>query len=594
MSERHSAADTSQTGVTQHHAAALGAPGLAEFLLDISDAVSGTLDLDTILSRVASITRRVLDYQIFAILLVNERSADMRIRFAVGHLPEVVENVRVGIGQGLTGAAAQNMATVRVNDVSADPRYIPALPGIGSEVAVPIIWNKQVIGVIDVQSLHKNSFTEEHQRALELVASRIANAIENAKLYRNAVAREKTLALLNDISREMTAILSLDELLTRTAEMVRRVIDYHLFSVLLLNRRTNKLEHRASVRLGENIQIKHDIPLDKGLVGAAATERKAVVVKDVREDVRYVALNPEIRSELVIPLLYKDEVIGVIDLEHTRKGYYTERHVRTLSTLASQMAIAIANARLYERVRLAESRMEREMKLAQAVQKELLPASAPRMPGLDLAARTVPARELGGDLYDYLPYKSQRLGIALGDVSGKGAGAALYGAMFSGLLRSQQEIQSPGAVLQALNQALLERRIESQFMTLLLGIWHERSRKLVLSNSGLPYPIHCSAAGTHQVRVAGLPLGMLPAAGYDEATVALQPGDLLVMVSDGITETQNGKGEEYGRTRLERLLREAQQQPLAVLLDLLFADVAHFGEHRPAADDRTVVVLRAR
>jgi sigma-B regulation protein RsbU (phosphoserine phosphatase) len=573
------------------------APQLADiagFMLEVSDLVTGTLDLDQVLHRVAEMVRRVVHYNIFAILLVNERTQELRIRLAVGHLPEVVEKVRVKFGEGITGQAAKSRQPLLVNDVDEYPGYIRVLPEVRSEMAVPILWKNQCIGVIDIQAPERNAFREAHLQALVLVASRIANAIENAKLYRNAVQREKTLSLLNDISREMTSILSVDDLLTRTAEMVRRVIDYQLFSVLMVNAAGDALEHRLSVKLGENIQIRSKIPLGKGITGAAMETRQPVVVKDVREDPRYVMVNPDCRSELAVPLVHQDQVLGVLDLEHTRKGYYTERHARTLSTLAAQMAIAMANARLYQQVLRAEQKMERDLRMAKEIQEHLLPARLPELGHLKIAARTVSARQLGGDLYDFIPYTGQRTAIAVGDVSGKGTGAALYGAVVSGILRTQAlRHPAPAELLTAVNQALLERQVESQFMTLIFALWSEKTRQLAVANSGLPYPIHVTAHGCAIIPAAGIPLGMLPESAYEEQCVKLPPGEMVVFVSDGITEFMNPRGEEYGRQRLENLLRQHYGEPPETVLGAIFADSERFGEGLPAADDRTVVVLQS-
>lgn len=568
---------------------------LTELLLEVGAEVTSTLDLDQVLGRVAASVRRVIDYEIFAILLVNDRSQDMRIRFAVGHMPEVVEAVRVKIGSGITGAAAATLQTQLVNDISRDPRYIHALPGVRSELAVPIVWHGQAIGVIDIQSLQGGAFTAAHRDALELIAARISHAIENAKLYRNAVSRERTLALLNDISREMTSILSLDELLTRTAEMVRRVIDYDLFSVLLLNAAGDQLEHRLSVKHGEHLQIKTNVPLDQGITGAAFQSREPVVVRDVKEDPRYLPINPGVRSELAVPLLYQDRVLGVLDLEHPRKGYFNERHARTLATLAAQMAIAIANARLYERVARAERRMDHDLSIAREMQRHLLPPAPPQLPRLEIAARSVPAQELGGDLYDFLPYSRQRWAIAVGDVSGKGAGAALYGAVASGILRTQaSQHPAPGALLAAVNTALLQRKIEAQFVTLLTVLWHERTRRVILANSGLPFPVLAAAAGCRQLKVAGLPLGMLPDQQFDQIELRMAPGDVLALVSDGVTESFNAAGEDYGRQRLEAVLRQHRSQAAEAILAAVFADLDRFTAGAAAGDDRTAVILKAR
>jgi sigma-B regulation protein RsbU (phosphoserine phosphatase) len=576
-------------------AAATPAPlhDLGSFLLEISDAVNSTLDLEQVLNGVAEIVKRVLDYDVFAILLLNERTSELRVRFAVGHVPEVVERLRVKLGSGITGVAAATQEPQLVNDVAADPRYIHALDGIRAELAIPIVFNRRVIGVIDLQARELNAFSNEHRTALTLVAGRVANAIENARLYRNAITRERTLELLADISREISSILSLDELLKRTAEMVKRVIDYHLFSILLL--KDERLELRVSVKGGENVNVRRDVPLGAGIVGAAIKARAPVVVRDVTQDSRYICMNPDVRSELAVPLIHQDEVIGVLDVEHTRRGYFTEVHARTLATLAAQMAVAIANARLYEKVAAAENRMERDLNLARRVQRHLLPPHCPVLPGLEIAAHTIPARELGGDLYDFIPQKSNRMAIAVGDVSGKGAGAALYGALVMGILRSQAPHHlSPAELLNAVNAGLLERRVEAQFMTLTYALWSERSHRLTIANSGLPYPVLCTGNGVRLIRAAGIPLGMLDRVQYDEVTVTLAPEDVVVFVSDGITEHMNAEGQEYGRARLETALQLTRERSAGDIVKSIFADAEAFAGGIPAADDRTVVVVKAR
>ncbi len=178
--------------------------------------------------------------------------------------------------------------------------------------------------------------------------------------------------------------------------------------------------------------------MGQGLVGYAAQHREIVLVPDVQADPRYVNLVDDVRSELVIPLLVKDRCIGVIDLESPELDAFTKGHVEVMTLLASQAAVAIENARLYETIRANEERLENELRFAQRVQAALLPTALPkRMKGVDVAARFAPARELGGDLYDFLSPEANTLVVAVGDVSGKGVPAALYGAFAGELVRSR-------------------------------------------------------------------------------------------------------------------------------------------------------------
>ena len=294
-------------------------------LLEVADVVNTTLDLDTTLKRVAELVRKVIDYDIFAILLLNEKSQELYFRFQVGIRGKWRSGCGSKSGEGVTGIAAERREAILVHDVSKEKGYISAVPNVRSELAVPLIVKNQLIGVLDLESPEPNHFTEEHKRLLTLIASRMAVGIENARLYTRSTRQARTLVLLNEIARELTSILNLDELLKRIAELLARLIDYQMFSILLLDPEGEKLQHRFSLRFQENIHLKHDVALGVGLVGYAAQHKQAVLVPDVSKDSRYVLLNPETRSELAVPLIYKDKVIGVLDLEHTRRGFFHRR-----------------------------------------------------------------------------------------------------------------------------------------------------------------------------------------------------------------------------------------------------------------------------
>src|SRR5216684_9286305 len=461
-------------------------------LLEVADVVNTTLDLDTTLRRVAELVRKVIDYEIFGILLLNEKTQELYFRFSVGHTREVADRMRIKVGEGVTGTAAQRREAVLVGDVTADARYISAVANVRSELAVPLIVKNRVIGVIDIESPLPDHFTEEHKSLLTLIASRMAVGIENARLYTRVTRQARTLLLLNEIARELTSILNLDEVLKRVGELLQRLIDYQMFSILLVDAAGEKLQHRFSLRFQENIHLKHDIPLSKGIVGYAAQSREALLVRDVKKDSRYIDTNPETRSELAVPLIYKDKVIGVLDLEHTKRGFFTEDHQRTITTLAAQIAIAIENARLYEEIARQERRLERDLAMARELQFRLLPQSLPKLPNLEVAAKFIPARAIGGDLYDFVNYSRDLMGMVIGDVSGKGAPAAIYAALVSGILRSHAPIEpGPAEMLRAVNFSLGERRIDGQFVSLIYAVWDDESRSLQVANSGLPRPLYC-------------------------------------------------------------------------------------------------------
>jgi sigma-B regulation protein RsbU (phosphoserine phosphatase) len=564
-------------------------------LLEVADVVNTTLDLDTTLRRVAELVRKVIDYEIFAILLLNEKTQDLRIRFQVGYAREVAERIKIKIGQGVTGQAAQRREAILVDDVTKHPEYISGAPDVRSELAIPLIVKNRVIGVLNLETHEAGRFNEEHKRLLTLIGSRMAVGIENARLHTRATKQARTLILLNEIARELSSILNVDELLKRIAELLSRLIDYQMFSILLVDAAGEKLQHRFSLRFQENIQIKHDVPVGDGLVGYAARHRQAVLVPDVSKDSRYIALNPETRSELAVPLIYKDKVIGVLDLEHTKKGFFTDDHNRTVTTLAAQVAIAIENARLYEEIARQEKRLERDLALARELQFRLLPHSLPKLANLEVAAKFTPARAIGGDLYDFVNYSLDHLGMVIGDVSGKGAPAAIYAALVSGILRSHAPIEpGPAEMLRAVNFSLGERRIEGQFVSLIYAVWDDRNRSLKIANSGLPRPLYCHDGKIDVIEATGLPLGLFDDAEYDEFSFKAKPGDMFVFFSDGILDARNKAGDMFGRHRTEAIVAGCAEISADCVVKSLFKAVTEHAAGEEAFDDETVVAIKVK
>ena len=563
-------------------------------LAEISQEISASLNLDEVLARAAALIKRLVDYEIFAVLLPEENTNELYFRFAIGHRREVVENWRIPIGQGITGVAAATGQPVRVGDVHKDPRYLNALDAVQSELAVPLLVQGKVVGVLDIQSHDLDYFTPDQQNILTLVASRIAGAVENARLFERVSRQADTLLLLNEVGREASTLSEVEQVLRRAATLVKRVIDYQIFSILLYDEEEKVFRHRINVKFGQHVVEKHTVPGHEGIVGAAATMRRPIVVPDVSKDPRYLRINPETRSELAVPLIYKNRVIGVMDLESPQLNYFTPDHVQALSIVGAHLAVSIENARLYEQVARDEARLERDLQAARRLQGALLPAVPGPEFGLEIAARYVSARELCGDIYDFARYGPQELGIAIGDVSGKGTAAALYGAAAIGILRSLVAKKLPPAeMLHAMNQVIGERRIEGRFMTMCFATWHRSRRKLRIANAGQEQPMIVKNGRCEKVKLIGFPLGMYEDNSYDETTVVLEPGDMVIFHSDGFTDAQSHNGRFFGNDRICSLGAQNAALSPDALSDLLLAEVDKFSGGASPSDDRTLVVLKA-
>jgi len=421
-----------------------------------------------------------------------------------------------------------------------------------------------------------------------------------ASLFTSYPEQANTLSLLYDVSREITSILDREELLRRVAQRVKKLVNYHVFSVMLWDEKTQHLESVFAMRYGDAIPMRMRVPLHQGLTGAAASERRSVRVADTQADPRFLGCEVEtgvaVRSELVVPLLMQDRLIGVLDLESADTHAFTAEHERMLATLASYIAIALENARLYEEARTTERRLHEDLSTAREIQRQLLPSGAREVPGLDLAAGYCSARELGGDFYDFLPYGKGRLAVALGDVSGKGTAAALFGSLAIGIMREHivEHPCPPPEMLALLNRRLHGARLDARFIAMAFAVYDAGERRLTLANAGSPYPILVRDGTVQQIRASGVPLGLFSDTEYEDVTVALRSGDVVLFASDGILESEDSQEMEFGIARLSTLLESVSpQQSASEICDLVLnATDAYSGGGFTPSDDRTLLVLR--
>ena len=572
---------------------------LLSTLFELGREVTSVLDLDELLAKIPQLIARLTRFSAFSVYLLEGEREELRIAYSVGYPEEVARTVRLRLGQGVVGTAVQEGRPILVNDIREEPRYVGPLRNMLAQLAVPMRRKGKVIGALNLLSETEGAFTPQDEALLRQFAAHVAVAIENARLFESEHQYVATLETLAEIGREMSSILDLDQLLTRIASLTKRLIDYRTFGILLLNEQSRELEMKLAVSYGKGAEKQH-MKLGEGLVGWAALHKEPVLVADVSTDPRYVNLVEDARSELVIPMLIKDRCIGVFDLESPELNAFTKEHKELLTLLASQAAIAIDNARLYEEVRQNEERIEKELRFAKRVQMALLPTELPKgLRGVDVAGRFEPATELGGDIHDYLAPDNNTLVVAVGDVSGKGAPAALYGAFAAELVRSRTMRRrfapdrfSVSGVLQAMNTILHERQLEEYFCTLCYAFFDFKAHTATLSNSGLPYPIHCTHDECRQIELPGVPLGSFPGVTYDEVTLPLHKGDLFVFCSDGILEAMNEEDEEFGPRRLCDVVREYRQQTARAIVDAIYDAVAAFQRGTPPHDDMTAVAVK--
>jgi sigma-B regulation protein RsbU (phosphoserine phosphatase) len=567
-------------------------------LFDLGRQVTSVIDIDELLPRIPELIGRLIPFDAFAVYFVNEKRGEIAIGYAVGY-PDEATDLRAPISSGLVGQVIATQQPAVLGDVSIDPNYVAVVPGMMSTLAVPLIHKAKSIGVLNVLSRDRDRYAERDVAIIRQFAAHVATALVNAKLFAQQRHDAEAFETLAEIGREVAALLDLDTLLQRILVLGRRLVDYRTFGILLLNELTQELEMKAGEQFGESVSLP-TVRMGEGLVGYAALHREAVLASDVSKDPRYIKVVEDVRSELVVPMLTKDRCVGVLDVESPELDAFSKRDVEILTMLASQAAVAIENARMYEAVSANEARIDRELRFAKRIQAALLPTQLPkRVKGFDLAASFASARELGGDFHDFLLPDSSTVVIALGDVSGKGVPAALY-SVFAGELvrgrtfrrRSVAERAAPANVLMSINSILHERQLEEYYCTLCYASFDLKRRMVTLANSGVPYPLRASGEIIEQVELPGVPLGSFFGVTYDEVKLPLASGDRFVFCSDGVFEAMNAQGEEFGAERLIEMIRNAGQITSTELVTRIETAVQEHRHGFPPNDDMTIVAVR--
>ena len=570
---------------------------LVTTLFDLGRQVTSVLDFDDLLQQIPRLIGRLIDFDAFAVYLLDEKRSELRVAYSVGYPPQETA-LRLRLGQGLVGTSVMQQEALLVNDLTADSRYVEFVAEMNSEIVVPLVHKSRPIGALNILSHKRNQFTTRDVSIVKQFGAHVAVALANARLYERSRLDAEAFETLAAIGREVASVLDLEELLIRIAQLTKRLIEYRTFGLFLLNE-LGELEIKIAVKYGDTVDVPR-IRLGEGLVGYAALHREPVLVPDVSLDPRYINVVPDVRSELAIPLLLKERCLGVFDLESPQLDAFSKRDVEILTLLAGQAAVAIENAQLYEELRQNQERLEKEVRFAQRVQAALLPAGPPkRLKGVELAAAFASARELGGDFHDYLSPEAHTLVVALGDVSGKGVPAALYSAFAAELVRGRTfrrrylpDRSSPSGVLTSVNTILHQRQLEEYYCTMCYAVFDLKRRTMTMSNSGLPYPIKCTADECRQIELAGVPLGSFPGTTYDEISFALRAGDLFVFCSDGVFEAMNGAGQEFTAERLLEVVARTRELSAQQIVDAIFAAVAQWRGDEPPNDDMTAVAVK--
>lgn len=414
------------------------------------------------------------------------------------------------------------------------------------------------------------------------------------------------LRMLLDITKTISRSLDLKEVLNLVMDTLDSLIPYDAAGIYLVkcSRPLGEWEdeidetcvfHTEAVR-GYDIANLQELRLKtgEGLIGHVAMRGKPFIAPDVSKEPRYINARARTQSEMIAPIISNNQVIGVFDLESDDLNAYTNDDIEILMLLSSQVAIIIEKVMLHESL-IEKQRLEAQLEVARQVQLQLLPPRDPQLEGFDISAYNFPTEEVSGDYYDWVRIYDDQIGIVIADVSGKGVPAALLMAFLRASLRAATHIgYAPHISMTKVNNLLWESIERNQFVTAFYGVLDAMNRTLAYSNAGHNPPVLIDAEGnTRFEERGGVPLGMFRDSRYYEYYVTIEPGQMLVLYTDGVTEAMNANDEEYGRDRLVDAVKRGRHLSARELIDFVHRDVIDWTEGRGADDDVTFFVIKA-
>lgn len=577
-------------------------------LNELSVEFISILDLDELIERVARRVKEVIEYKFFNLLLVDESRGGLVWKKSIGYPPEeVARHELIPLDRSIASAAVRTGHTIIVDDLHTDARNfrVPVEGGEEprSEIAVPLILvrEQRVVGVLTLESGEPNYFNRDHERLINVLGNHLAIALEHARLYDELRQRTREMRTLIEIGHEITSILDLDRLLNHIAPLLDRVINYEFLLVGLIDEEREEFVWHVEEGYGVESRARASrTPSGRGIVGRVVREHQTQIVGDVSRDSDYFVndawRDQGQRSEIAVPLNFEDRVIGVIVLESSRRNAFNEYHARLLESIANHLSIAIVNARLHARSVEGERKLEHEILMARDVQRAMIPESAPVLKGFEIAARLEPALNLSGDFYDYIPLSARRLGLFIGDVSGKGVRAAMGMAAARSLLRSVvRRGQGPARAMRDVNLRLYRDLGRQLLVTLVYGVLDAERRTFQYCNAGHNPPLLIKPSGKlRALKTGGLLMGVFDRQQYKSETLNLERGDLLFFYTDGLIDAHTPQPEriDFGEGRLMELLVTNRQMRAAALADKVVSHVKEFAAAAHQHDDITLVVVR--
>ena len=568
-----------------------------KLLLEAARIFNSTLEYEELIELVLRLVINAVNCEAALVFRVDHDRTDMKIRFM--KRDDFQMNVFfLELGQGVVGWVSKYREPIILDDPENDPRVHPFISEFGnisvrSIISVPLIGKGQMIGVVEAINRTDGPFSAADLDILTGLNDQIAVAIDNAHLYREVKREALEKDLLYQIGKKLSGSLELNEVLREILSTLRQVVDFDAGGVFLIDPAVNEIKSVYSIgydqQAGDRLQLK----IGQGLIGHVATTGEPVIVPDVSKDPHYINVNPTTKSEIVVPIKLNERMLGVINLECSQLDAYGRRAASLISAFATQAAISLERARLHENS-LAGKKLEEQLNIAREIQRSFLPAKDPQIAGYDVVGRNVPSGQVGGDYYDFIRIVDSHIGIAIGDVSGKGIPAALIMASFrASLIAEIRNNYSIRTIFRKVNSLLFESVEPGNYVTAVYGVLDAKNHIFTFSNAGHNLPILLRSTGEVEYLQEGGPiLGVTAQTSFEERALVVQPGDVLVLYTDGVTEAFSSASTEFGTDRLVEVIRSHRDGSAREIEDAIYNAVMEFAAPTHLFDDLTMIVIK--
>jgi sigma-B regulation protein RsbU (phosphoserine phosphatase) len=565
--------------------------------IETSKLLNSTLNIDELLEIILDLTSQAMEAQASSLLLVDRKRGELELY--VSREDRQRKKLSLKMGEGSAGWVAEHKESVISNEVKKDPRYSSKLEeqigfSIESLICVPLLRRGNLIGVATVlNKLDRKRFDQADLDIFLTLADQIAIALDNSYLYRKAKKKTLEKETLLEVEKSLSSSLDLDELLELILDSLLKVVKYDAAAIFLIDKKKQQIEHIKARGFDPALEPDLQLKIGQGLAGWAAQTQRSLIVPSVKEDSRYIEARVETQSGMAVPIISNERIIGVFSIESDKLDAYGEDDLELLEAFASLAAISIERAREHQEI-LEKRKLEEELSIARGIQKTFLPKKHPEMAGFEISGINISSETVGGDYYDFISIIENQVGIAIGDVSGKGIPAALIMASFRASLiaeiRNNYAIRS---IMFKVNNLLFESTESDIYVTAVYGVLDTKNRIFTFTNAGHNAPIFRRADGRMEYLIeGGVTLGTFENSKYEERPLSLSHRDLIVLYTDGVTEAQNEKEEEFGTKRLKQVINDSHQLSALQIQENIYKAVKDFTGGLPQADDLTMIVIK--